>query len=116
MLETLQQEYIRTARAKGLRWRRIVGLHVLRDSLIPAVTGRHHDLGVVAGMCERINVMYCGLFMETGSATQLFTRPRHPYTVDLLQSIPRLDAARRSTSRSRHRSSICSSSSRPSSR
>jgi oligopeptide transport system ATP-binding protein len=39
--------------------------------------------------------MYSGLFMETGSATQLFTRPRHPYTVGLLQSIPRLDAARR---------------------
>jgi oligopeptide/dipeptide ABC transporter ATP-binding protein len=54
-----------------------------------------HDLGVVAGMCERINVMYSGLFMETGSATQLFSRPRHPYTVGLLQSIPRLDAARR---------------------
>jgi oligopeptide/dipeptide ABC transporter ATP-binding protein len=54
-----------------------------------------HDLGVVAGMCERINVMYAGMFMETGSATQLFTRPRHPYTVGLLQSIPRLDAARR---------------------
>jgi oligopeptide/dipeptide ABC transporter ATP-binding protein len=53
-----------------------------------------HDLGVVAGMCERINVMYSGLFMETGSATQLFGRPRHPYTVGLLQSIPRLDAVR----------------------
>jgi oligopeptide/dipeptide ABC transporter ATP-binding protein len=54
-----------------------------------------HDLGVVAGMCERVNVMYAGMFMETGSATQLFARPRHPYTVGLLQSIPRLDAARR---------------------
>jgi oligopeptide/dipeptide ABC transporter ATP-binding protein len=54
-----------------------------------------HDLGVVAGMCERVNVMYAGMFMETGSAIQLFTRPRHPYTVGLLQSIPRLDAARR---------------------
>jgi oligopeptide transport system ATP-binding protein len=53
-----------------------------------------HDLGVVAGMCERINVMYSGLFMETGSATQLFGRPRHAYTVGLLQSIPRLDAVR----------------------
>jgi oligopeptide/dipeptide ABC transporter ATP-binding protein len=53
-----------------------------------------HDLGVVAGMCERVNVMYAGLFMETGSAAQLFTEPRHPYTVGLLQSIPRLDAAR----------------------
>jgi ABC-type dipeptide/oligopeptide/nickel transport system permease component len=38
MLETLQQDYIRTAKAKGLRWRRVVGLHVLRNSLIPAVT------------------------------------------------------------------------------
>jgi oligopeptide transport system ATP-binding protein len=53
-----------------------------------------HDLGVVAGMCERVNVMYAGMFMETGTATQLFARPRHPYTVGLLQSIPRLDALR----------------------
>ena len=54
-----------------------------------------HDLGVVAGMCERVNVMYGGLFVETGSADQLFARPRHPYTLGLLQSVPRLDAARR---------------------
>src|ERR687886_242008 len=54
-----------------------------------------HDLGVVAGMCERVNVMYSGLFMETGSAEQLFGAPRHPYTLGLLQSVPRLDAARR---------------------
>jgi oligopeptide transport system ATP-binding protein len=51
-----------------------------------------HDLGVVAGMCERVNVMYSGLFVETGSAEQLFARPRHPYTLGLLQSVPRLDA------------------------
>jgi oligopeptide transport system ATP-binding protein len=55
-----------------------------------------HDLGVVAGMCERVNVMYAGMFMETGSAEQLFATPRHPYTLGLLQSVPRLDAARRS--------------------
>ena len=54
-----------------------------------------HDLGVVAGMCERVNVMYAGMFMETGPATALFARPRHPYTLGLLQSIPRLDAGRR---------------------
>jgi oligopeptide transport system ATP-binding protein len=54
-----------------------------------------HDLGVVAGMCERVNVMYAGMFMETGSANQLFGSPRHPYTLGLLQSVPRLDAARR---------------------
>jgi ABC-type dipeptide/oligopeptide/nickel transport system permease component len=45
MLETLQQDYIRTARAKGLRWRRVVGLHVLRNSLIPAVTAAGPILG-----------------------------------------------------------------------
>jgi oligopeptide/dipeptide ABC transporter ATP-binding protein len=54
-----------------------------------------HDLGVVAGMCERVNVMYAGMFVETGSAEQLFGSPRHPYTLGLLQSVPRLDAARR---------------------
>ena len=54
-----------------------------------------HDLGVVAGMCERVNVMYAGLFVETGTADQLFASPRHPYTLGLLQSIPRLDAPRR---------------------
>jgi len=53
-----------------------------------------HDLGVVAGMCERVNVMYGGMFMEAGSAEQLFARPRHPYTLGLLQSVPRLDARR----------------------
>jgi len=53
-----------------------------------------HDLGVVAGMCERVNVMYSGLFMETASAEQLFAHPRHPYTLGLLQSVPRLDERR----------------------
>jgi oligopeptide transport system ATP-binding protein len=54
-----------------------------------------HDLGVVAGMCERVNVMYAGMFMETGYADQLFASPRHPYTLGLLQSVPRLNAGRR---------------------
>jgi oligopeptide transport system ATP-binding protein len=58
-----------------------------------------HDLGVVAGMCERVNVMYAGTFVETGSADALFARPRHPYTLGLLQSIPRLDAARKTALR-----------------
>ncbi|HEX9415184.1 MAG TPA: ABC transporter ATP-binding protein [Gaiellaceae bacterium] len=53
-----------------------------------------HDLGVVAGMCERVNVMYSGLFVETGAADQVFAQPRHPYTLGLLQSVPRLDASR----------------------
>ena len=63
-----------------------------RDTALIMIT---HDLGVVAGMCERVNVMYGGLFMETGSADAVFARPRHPYTLGLLQSVPRLDAARR---------------------
>jgi oligopeptide/dipeptide ABC transporter ATP-binding protein len=54
-----------------------------------------HDLGVVAGMCERVHVMYGGLIMEAGSADQLFSRPRHPYTLGLLESVPRLDAKRK---------------------
>ena len=45
MLETLQQDYVRTAKAKGLRWRRVVALHVLRNSLIPAVTAAGPLLG-----------------------------------------------------------------------
>jgi oligopeptide transport system ATP-binding protein len=63
-----------------------------RDTALILIT---HDLGVVAGMCERVNVMYGGLVMEAASAEQLFARPRHPYTLGLLQSVPRLDAVRR---------------------
>ena len=63
-----------------------------RDTALVMIT---HDLGVVAGMCERVNVMYAGLFVETGSADRLFAQPRHPYTLGLLQSVPRLDAGRR---------------------
>jgi oligopeptide/dipeptide ABC transporter ATP-binding protein len=64
-----------------------------RDTALIMIT---HDLGVVAGMCERVNVMYAGMFMETGTAEDLFARPRHPYTLGLLESIPRLDAVRKS--------------------
>ena len=63
-----------------------------RDTALILIT---HDLGVVAGMCDRVNVMYAGMFVETGSAEQLFNRPRHPYTLGLLQSVPRLDAERK---------------------
>jgi oligopeptide/dipeptide ABC transporter ATP-binding protein len=51
-----------------------------------------HDLGVVAGMTRRINVMYAGYVVEAATTADLFERPRHPYTVGLLHSIPRLDA------------------------
>jgi oligopeptide/dipeptide ABC transporter ATP-binding protein len=51
-----------------------------------------HDLGVVAGMTGRINVMYAGYIVEAATTPELFAKPRHPYTVGLLHSIPRLDA------------------------
>ncbi len=51
-----------------------------------------HDLGVVAGMTKRVNVMYAGYVVESASTADLFARPRHPYTVGLLHSMPRLDA------------------------
>jgi oligopeptide transport system ATP-binding protein len=73
-------------------------LELLRELVAERGTGLiliTHDLGVVAGMCERVNVMYAGMFMETGSADQVFARPRNPYTLGLLQSVPRLDMARR---------------------
>jgi oligopeptide/dipeptide ABC transporter ATP-binding protein len=50
-----------------------------------------HDLGVIAGHAERINVMYAGKLVETGSVEDVFYRPRMPYTVGLLGSLPRLD-------------------------
>src|SRR5947208_4829104 len=62
-----------------------------RDTALVLIT---HDLGVVAGMCERVNVMYAGMVMESATAEQIFERPRHPYTLGLLQSVPRLDVPR----------------------
>ena len=50
-----------------------------------------HDLGVVAGMCENVNVMYNGRIVESGKRHQLFASPRHHYTRGLLASVPRLD-------------------------
>ncbi len=51
-----------------------------------------HDLGVVAGMTQRINVMYAGFIVESATTIELFADPAHPYTVGLLHSVPRLDA------------------------
>ncbi|AZI57119.1 ABC transporter ATP-binding protein [Nakamurella antarctica] len=51
-----------------------------------------HDLGVVAGLCDEVNVMYGGRIVERAERHELFARPRHPYTHGLLESIPRLDA------------------------
>ena len=62
-----------------------------RDTALIMIT---HDLGVVAGICERVEVMYAGTFVESGPAEQIFGTPRHPYTLGLLESVPRLDARR----------------------
>jgi oligopeptide/dipeptide ABC transporter ATP-binding protein len=53
-----------------------------------------HNLGVVAGMCERVMVMYAGRIVESGPTVDVFAHPKHPYTWSLLRSIPRLDEER----------------------
>ena len=55
-----------------------------------------HDLGVVAGMTDRVVVMYAGKVAETAPTEELFANPRHPYTLGLLSSVPRLDEVRHS--------------------
>jgi oligopeptide/dipeptide ABC transporter ATP-binding protein len=51
-----------------------------------------HDLGVVAEVAERVMVMYAGEIVESGSVSDIFRSPRHPYTIGLMESIPRLDS------------------------
>jgi oligopeptide/dipeptide ABC transporter ATP-binding protein len=53
-----------------------------------------HDLGVVAGTCQRVNVMYAGHVVESATVKQIFAAPAHPYTLGLLQSIPCVDDTR----------------------
>src|SRR5680860_875802 len=53
-----------------------------------------HDLGVVAGLCDRVHVMYSGRIVEATTREVLFAEPRHPYTGGLLESVPRLDSPR----------------------
>src|SRR5260370_10852609 len=53
-----------------------------------------HNLGVVARYAERVNVMYAGRIVESGSAAAIYHAPRHPYTAALLRSVPRLDRPR----------------------
>ncbi|MFI6574300.1 ABC transporter ATP-binding protein [Nocardiopsis sp. NPDC050513] len=72
-------------------------LELLRDLVVEEGTALlmiTHDLGVVAGLCDDINVLYAGRAVERASRSRLFADPTHPYTVGLLGSIPRLDAPR----------------------
>ena len=55
-----------------------------------------HNLGVVARYADRVNVMYAGKMIEQGTAREVYANPRHPYTLGLLRSVPRLDEPRKS--------------------
>jgi len=67
------------------------GLSKEFDTAVMLIT---HDLGVVAGTCEYVNVMYAGHVVESAPVKQIFESPAHPYTVGLLHSIPRLNDLR----------------------
>jgi oligopeptide transport system ATP-binding protein len=66
----------------------------LKDELGMAIIWITHDLGVVAGMADRVLVMYSGFIVEESDVDALYAQPRHPYTLGLLRSIPRLDLGR----------------------
>ena len=63
----------------------------LKRDLGMAIVLITHDLGVVAGLCERVVVMYAGRIVEEGPVDAMFEAPQHPYTLGLLRSMPRLD-------------------------
>jgi oligopeptide transport system ATP-binding protein len=65
----------------------------LQQQLGMAVIWITHDLGVVARLAERVIVMYAGYIVEEAGIVELYTSPRHPYTIGLLGSLPRLDEA-----------------------
>ena len=66
----------------------------LQSELGMAIIWITHDLGVVAGMADRVLVMYAGFIVEEGPVDVIYGSPRHPYTLGLLRSIPRLDLGR----------------------
>jgi oligopeptide transport system ATP-binding protein len=63
----------------------------LRQDFEMGVIWITHDLGVVAGLADRVNVMYAGFIVEKGTVDQVYADPRHPYTLALLKSLPRVD-------------------------
>ncbi len=66
----------------------------LRDEIGMAIIWITHDLGVVAGLADRMIVMYAGFIVEESAVKELYSNPRHPYTLGLLGSLPRLDEER----------------------
>jgi len=67
----------------------------LRDELGMAIIWITHDLGVVAGLAQRVLVMYAGYIIEEALVKNLYSNPLHPYTLGLLGSLPRLDESER---------------------
>ncbi len=67
----------------------------LRRELGMAIIWITHDLGIVAGLAHRVQVMYAGYIVERANVHDLYANPRHPYTLGLLRSLPRLDARTR---------------------
>ncbi len=63
----------------------------LQDEYGMALVLITHDLGVVAEVADRVNVMYAGRIVEHGTCLEVFTRPAHPYSIGLMESIPRAD-------------------------
>ncbi|MGR4000676.1 MAG: ABC transporter ATP-binding protein [Alphaproteobacteria bacterium] len=70
-------------------------LRDLRRDFNTAIVMITHDLGVVAGLCDRVLVLYAGRIVEKGSVNEIFDDARHPYTEGLLRSMPRLDQGHR---------------------
>jgi len=67
----------------------------LKDKISTSIILITHDLGIVAGLCSRIIVMYAGKIVEGGTVSDIYENPQHPYTWGLLKSIPRLDAGKK---------------------
>lgn len=63
----------------------------LRDELGMAIIWITHDLGIIAGLADRVNVMYGGFVIEEAPVKELYAHPSHPYTLGLLGSLPRMD-------------------------
>ena len=75
-------------------FRRLTTAHLAPDQTVLCRDQITHDLGIAAGMCDRVNVMYAGRIVETGTVDELFEQPRMPYAWGLLDSLPRIDDVR----------------------
>jgi oligopeptide/dipeptide ABC transporter ATP-binding protein len=75
---TIQAQYLRLLKS-------------LQEEMGLALIFITHDFGIVAKMCDRVAVMYAGRIVEEAPVRELFNRPRHPYTVALLDSVPKVD-------------------------